>query len=397
MTPSKQHPVDEARTFRGAGLVAFARGGVGATSQEIRAPLSREGCLPPRASRSPETLCASHAERSRLLSARDRTARGRRSLRPPEATVLPICPRISPQPVDDDRGGARVGVMFEGVATEAIHTRAEMLEWMTPWQLRRAVSAGVVARVRRDRYVIVANSAAGDAEGVMTEDVDDAVRIGGRVTCVTLLASCGVFVRESDALHVHVARNAARLGSRDLRRVRLHWGALREAAPTRHAVSLVDAVRCAVRCQSPRDAIATLDSVMNKRLMTRDEIGTLFATLPARFAVLLSLLDERAEAGTETIVRLMLRQLGAQVDLQMRIRDVGRVDLVVDGWLIVECDSKQFHEDWDSQRADRRRDVAALRQGYVTLRLLAEDILYRPDEVRRVLLDVLAHRPLHAR
>jgi very-short-patch-repair endonuclease len=38
---------------------------------------------------------------------------------------------------------------------------------------------------------------------------------------------------------------------------------------------------------------------------------------------------------------------------------VGRVDFLVEGWLIIECDSKAHHEGWDKQRRDRRRDLAA--------------------------------------
>ena len=36
--------------------------------------------------------------------------------------------------------------------------------------------------------------------------------------------------------------------------------------------------------------------------------------------------------------------------------------------------------------------MAALERGYVTLRLLAEDILYRPDRIRAALQRLLTHR-----
>ena len=57
-------------------------------------------------------------------------------------------------------------------------------------------------------------------------------------------------------------------------------------------------------------------------------------------------------------------------------RDVSGVDVLVEGWLIIECDSKAHHEGWDKQRRDRRRDLAAARLGLTTLRPLAEDLLY---------------------
>lgn len=70
--------------------------------------------------------------------------------------------------------------------------------------------------------------------------------------------------------------------------------------------------------------------------------------------------------------------------------EIGRVDLVVDGWLVVECDSKAFHSSWDQQREDRRRDQALAALGYVVYRPIAEDILYHPDLVIAALKGLLA-------
>ncbi|WP_054680942.1 DUF559 domain-containing protein [Microbacterium sp. No. 7] len=69
------------------------------------------------------------------------------------------------------------------------------------------------------------------------------------------------------------------------------------------------------------------------------------------------------------------------------------MDFVVDGWLIVECDSKAHHEGWDRQREDRRRDLAAAALGYTTIRPLAEDLFHRPDIVLAAVRGlVAAHR-----
>lgn len=71
--------------------------------------------------------------------------------------------------------------------------------------------------------------------------------------------------------------------------------------------------------------------------------------------------------------------------------------MVVDGWLIVECDSKAHHEGWDAQKKDRRRDLRAAALGYTTVRPLAEDILFRRDELVARMRGVLAHGPVAAR
>lgn len=271
------------------------------------------------------------------------------------------------------------------IAAERVLTRAELLmNGLTPWQLRRALAEGRLIRLRRDRYV--------SASSAMDAQAGEAVRVGGRLACVSLLALLEVFVRSSSVLHVHVARNASRhrvpSGAVPMR---LHWQRLVAEPASRHAVSIADAVRCGILCQTPRDAVATLDSVLHQGLMRWDELHALVRTLPARYGVLMSLTDARAESGTESLVRLMLRHLGADVDVQVQIPTVGRVDLVVDGWLIVECDSREFHEGWERQRADRRRDIAAARLGYTTIRPLAEDVLYAPDELFQALAAVVAH------
>ncbi len=90
-------------------------------------------------------------------------------------------------------------------------------------------------------------------------------------------------------------------------------------------------------------------------------------------------------------MRLLLRTLGHDVQVQVEIAGVGRVDLLVDGWLIVECDSRGFHADWAARRRDLRRDLAAARLGYTTVRPLAEDILFAYDDLVSAMRDVLRH------
>ncbi|MCT9001960.1 endonuclease domain-containing protein [Microbacterium memoriense] len=275
-----------------------------------------------------------------------------------------------------------------------VYSRSDLrASGFTTWRIERDVAAGHLIRLRRDRYVVSSHP-----------DIDRAVRIGARLSCVTLLALWGAFVFDSSVLHLQVERRASRLRAADdrgarwvrsataHRKVALHWVNLRHVAPNRHTVAILDALRCAVRCQTPPLAVATVDSVLHVGLATMAEVREVFASLPGRYAAVLAVVDARSESGTESLVRLMLRQIGATYELQVKVRGVGRVDFIIDGWLIVECDSKAHHQGWEKQQEDRRRDIAAARQGYTTIRPLAEDILYRPDEVRAALREILACR-----
>jgi very-short-patch-repair endonuclease len=260
-------------------------------------------------------------------------------------------------------------------------SRAELrAQGMTERGIRAAVRGGVLVRARRDCYL------GADAPPELVR----AVRVGGRLGCVSLLALHGVFVFDHSALHVHMERgdsrmrdadSAAPLPARRARRaVTLHWHRLTQPASA-GCVDIVDALIAAVRCQSPRNAIATLDSALHLGLADADRLDEVFGALPRRFRILRSFLDGRAESGTETLVRLMLWKLGCRVDLQVPFRGVGFVDLLVDGWLVVECDSREFHSSWEQQRKDYVRDRRLAAEGYCVLRLSAEDILYRPEVV----------------
>lgn len=233
-----------------------------------------------------------------------------------------------------------------------------------------AVRAGRIVRVRKGTYAAASCGA----------DVIAAARAGGRLDCVSFLARLGVFVMRQSGLHVQVDYGTPRIRRADGVDVVRHWRMT--AASRRHLVAdLTEALAQACRCQAPRAAIATLDSAWHLGLVDEVAIADVFALLPRRFGALRPLLDPRSESGIETLVRLLLRMQGWPVELQVSISGVGRVDLLIDGWLIVECDSRAFHEGWVTQRDDRRRDAAAATLGYTTLRVLAEDVLFAPERV----------------
>ncbi|SDH51271.1 endonuclease domain-containing protein [Microbacterium pygmaeum] len=263
------------------------------------------------------------------------------------------------------------------------YSRAELCaHGFTRRSLARALESGELLRVRRDRYVRTDIPAA----------LQSAVRIGGRATCLTLLQMLGVFVFQNSRLHVHVPRGSSRLRSpgttraplapRADRAYRLHWMTLaRQDEGTSTCVGVLDALIHAVICQPARYAIATLDSALHAGLIDEIDMGDIFAALPARFQVLRPLINGRAESGPETLVRLILRGLGCDIIPQVTFDGIGRVDLLVDGWLVIECDSREFHEAWEQQAKDRERDLRLAARGYATLRLTAAVIMTRPDDV----------------
>jgi len=262
-------------------------------------------------------------------------------------------------------------------------TRADLIAaGVSRRTLATALRSGEIVRARRDRYVSAA----------APEQVLRAVRVGGRLTCLALLRLLGVFVLEQPAVHIHIVRGTSRIRSprtakeplepRELRKVRLHWLPLiRPDEATLARVGVIDALIHSVLCQPARHAIATLDSALNKGLIQVEHLGEIFTALPARYRALRPMLDGRAQSGPETLVRLMARGLGCVVEPQVWFDGIGRVDMVVDGWLVIECDSREFHSSWEQQVADRKRDLALAALGYSCLRVTAAQVMYRPEEV----------------
>ncbi|MEQ6896958.1 DUF559 domain-containing protein [Microbacterium sp. KR10-403] len=248
--------------------------------------------------------------------------------------------------------------------------------------ISHGVAAGELIRLRKGRYVRTGLHA----------DLLKAGRLGGRLDCLSLLRALGVFVHTHDKTHIQVEDGSTRLPTAGKEVVR-HW---RSSSCERQnlCADVVEALAQSFRCQGLREAIATLDSAWHHGIVDDEKIDAVFALLPRRYQRLRALLDERAESGPETLMRLMLRGIRCRFDVQVKIRGVGRVDFVVDGWLIIECDSKKYHEGWEKQKEDRARDMAAAALGYTTIRPLAEDILYRSDHVLTLLKAVIAHPPL---
>lgn len=274
-----------------------------------------------------------------------------------------------------------VAQLTDDTYSRTVFTRSDLVRTgMTGRLIAESVERGDLVHVRRDRYALASTH----------RDIVRAVRIGGRVSCLSLLVLLGVFVFRCPELHVLVTPGSSRLRvTKDVKAV-LHWKVLTSVRDSLHAAPLIDAVAHSVLCQAPREALATLDSVVHHGLLTLDELATMFAALPLRFRPLLVLVDPSADSGPETFMRLMLRTMGVAYETQVYLDGVGYVDFVVDGWLIIECDSKEFHEGWDKQVQDRGRDLAAARLGYVTVRPLAKDILNDQASVRQALEQIIA-------
>ena len=62
-------------------------------------------------------------------------------------------------------------------------------------------------------------------------------------------------------------------------------------------------------------------------------------------------------------MRLAAVAEGWTVEVQVSFPRVGRVDLVINGWLVIETDGDEWHSSAQQRARDRARDAELVRQG----------------------------------
>ncbi|MEB7503198.1 endonuclease domain-containing protein [Arthrobacter koreensis] len=92
----------------------------------------------------------------------------------------------------------------------------------------------------------------------------------------------------------------------------------------------------------------------------------------------------------EVCARYHLMAAGLEIQEEVLVPGVGRVDFLVAGRLIVEIDGYEFHSSRKHYRQDRARWNAATAQGYQTLRITAELLLGNPERFVRLVKESLA-------
>ena len=232
---------------------------------------------------------------------------------------------------------------------------AQLRSWgHTPRDIRAAIEAGAACRIRRSW---IASSAA-------NPDALRAVAARGVLGGESALRSHGIWVSRHTGLCVVSAPTASRLPALGPGEYRIRRECA--AAPgTPWRVGVVDALAQHLpRIDDDHHAVATLDSALNRRLLTPAGLEALMRRMPRRVRRLRGRLDGRAESGLESLLRLAIEDEGWTVESQVEVARVGRVDLVIDGWLVIEADGSTWHDDHEAIDRDRERNGALVLREY---------------------------------
>ncbi|MDL9979090.1 endonuclease domain-containing protein [Microbacterium sp. ASV49] len=218
-------------------------------------------------------------------------------------------------------------------------------------------------------------------------DVVAAAAHGGSLTCARALRAHGVWVQEDDE-HPHVwlgasGRSHTHTGCACVEHYRpgtMHLGVTEVEQALIHSYG----------CHGAEFFLAAFESAWNRRLIGASAIRRIRAALPHGARWLVDFARSDADSGLESIIRLRLYLQGISVETQVTLPDVGRVDFVVAGRVILEADGRENHDNPTNRHRDLRRDAAASALGFETLRFDYAMIIHDWPTVLTAILAALA-------
>ena len=238
------------------------------------------------------------------------------------------------------------------------------------------------------------------ANGFSKGQVDAALRAG----LIHRVGRGVVALEGADPALVEAARNGAALSCVSAAAL-LDWWVLAPASLTHlrcdRALALPDAVvhrgrrsvhrliaapreiiRDAFRCLPGVEALVIAESAVVSNAVGLEKLKQEFSgPRDWRILRLLDTVRRTTRSPLEVCARFHLLVGGFHLQQEVMLPGVGRVDFLVDGWLILEIDGYAFHSGRTEYRKDRQRWNCSSAGGWVTLRITAEMVLYSPDRL----------------
>lgn len=229
-------------------------------------------------------------------------------------------------------------------------------------------------------------------------DAIRAVALHGRLAAASALTNHGVWVTRPTGLWIGTALHSGHAPATGANEHRL-W--VNEHFP-RHSdirwrMSVPDSLLQYAGLGAGCDVVASMDSALNKGLVTSAELERVRGLVPRRLRRLWNRVDGRAQSGLETLLRIAAEDAGWNVEIQVVISRVGRVDVLIDGWLVIELDGARWHDDDVSRDEDSRRDAELTLLGYRYHRFRSRQVLEEMPLCIAVIRTILASgRPVVA-
>ncbi|MHA7277222.1 endonuclease domain-containing protein [Arthrobacter sp. Hz1] len=220
-------------------------------------------------------------------------------------------------------------------------------------------------------------------------DYVTAVLNDGRLTCLSAATAYNLWLlRPAARLHLSCSHGRGTgFTNHRQRTVPVH--------PREPLLGVVDVLVHALRCLPPLEAAVMVECSLRRGDTIR---SFLLDRLPgdrnSRARATLAKVSCAAESPLEVVARFLFVEAGFHVETQVPLAGVGRVDFLLEGFLVIEVDGAAYHSDRRALRRDLHRNNSTIVGGYLVLRYIYEDVMFHPDDVLREIRQVLAGRAI---
>ncbi|WP_299168873.1 hypothetical protein [uncultured Arthrobacter sp.] len=129
-------------------------------------------------------------------------------------------------------------------------------------------------------------------------------------------------------------------------------------------VGLADVLIHALHCLPKEQSAVIVESALRRDETVRSFLlERLEGPRNGRARAALDAVTGCAESALEVVTRLMFVDAGLQVETQVRIDGVGRVDFLLEGCLVVEVDGDAYHSTRRERTRDQRRNNMTIAGG----------------------------------
>ncbi|MFF2345984.1 type IV toxin-antitoxin system AbiEi family antitoxin domain-containing protein [Pseudarthrobacter sp. NPDC058119] len=250
----------------------------------------------------------------------------------------------------------------------------------TERDINRAIRTGSVVRLERGLL------AAPDAG----PDVVAAGRVRSLLTCASAASHYGLWQLQPAARPHYWQSNG-----RSTVRCVSHRLPLTQRAAHRTLAALPDVLLHALLCLPELESLVMVECAYNRGdIEPSSLLQHLKGNRSGKARNVVSKVERGADSLLETLARVLFRDAGIATETQVWIEGIGRVDFLLEGFLIVEIDGLAFHLEPRQFKKDRRRDNQAVRHGLPVLRFFYDDVVYAPESVLAQVREVLARGSL---
>ncbi|MCS5718507.1 endonuclease domain-containing protein [Herbiconiux sp. CPCC 205763] len=254
----------------------------------------------------------------------------------------------------------------QGAVASAAHLHSA---GFSPADITRSLRRGELERVTRGW--LAAAGASSPAIG--------AIRLGGRISCLDVLRAHRVWAIRDPHPHISAGRHSGHSPSAADGRHSRTPTVIHRALPAQPlGLTAFDplpvALGHAVMCQPWMDAVASLDSALNRGDLSTFQLADLLDPLPARYARFFDMVDAGSESGLETKARLSLRAATIRYRTQVTITGAGIVDNLIGDRLVLELDGWEWHSKKEDFERDRMKDLVLHSLDFRVVRLSYEQV-----------------------